>query len=333
MKKILYVILGLIAVYIILCFAGPSASKVERSAEINAPADKVREKTTDLKFFHDVWSPWTELDPAMKVSYTGEAGKEGASMSWESDKDDVGKGTMTYQHTRQDSVIYLMDFGGFKADIYFIVKSLDASKSNISWVLYGKTPFLFRGMALFMNMDKKLGDLFEKGLAKFKTAMESMPAETATVHYEVQELNWEAKTYYGKRTKLEFPKMADYIGKTYGEIGEAMKKAKAEAIGAPKAIYFSFDETTMVADFAPVMEVSGSTKLSGLEKFETPAGKVLLIDYYGPYDKSAQAHYAMDTYMKEKGLSQSVVVEEYITDPMTEKDPAKWLTKIYYVVK
>lgn len=77
-------------------------------------------------------------------------------------------------------------------------------------MLYGKTPFLFRGMALFMNMDKKLGDLFEKGL---------------------------------------------------------------------------------------------------------------------------RAHYAMDAYMKEKGLMQSVVVEEYITDPMTEKDPAKWLTKIYYVVK
>jgi effector-binding domain-containing protein len=27
------------------------------------------------------------------------------------------------------------------------------------------------------------------------------------------------------------------------------------------------------------------------------------------------------------------VVEEYITDPMTEKDPNKWLTKIYYFVE
>ncbi len=333
MKKILYVILGLIAVYIILCFAGPAASKVERSAEINAPADKVREKTTDLKFFHDVWSPWTELDPNMKVNYSGEAGKEGASMSWESTKNDVGKGTMTYQYTRGDSVIYLMNFGGFKPNLYFIVTSPDASKSTLSLVLYGKTPFLFRGMALFMNMDKTLGNLFEKGLSKFKTAMESMPVETATAPYDVQELNWEAKTYYGKRARLGFTNMADYIGKTYGAIGEAMKKAKAEAIGAPKAIYFSFDETSMVADFAPVMEVANSTKLNGLEKFDTPAGKVLLIDYYGPYDKSARAHYAMDAYMKEKGLSQSVVVEEYVTDPMTEKDSAKWLTKIYYVVK
>lgn len=333
MKKFFYVLIGLIAVYIILCFAGPASSKIERSTEINVPAPALHEKLTDLKFFHNSWSPWTELDPNMKVSYTGEAGKEGASMSWESNNNDVGKGTMTYQYTREDSVIYLMNFSGYESNIYFIVKPVDASKTNVSWILYGKTPFLFRGMALFMNMEKKVGAHFEKGLSKLKTVMESMPVETAAVHYDVQELAWETKTYYGRRTKLEFARMTDYIGKTYGEIGAAMKKAKAEAIGAPKAIYFSFDETSMMADFAPVMEVAKDTKLDGLEKFETPAGKVLLIDYYGPYDKSAQAHYAMDAYMKEKGLTQSVVVEEYVTDPMTEKDPAKWLTKIYYVVK
>lgn len=333
MKKVFYVLIGLIAVYIILCLAGPSFSTVERSTEINAPADVIRQKLTDLRFFHESWSPWTELDPGMKVSYTGEAGKEGASMSWESDKDDVGKGTMTYQYTRGDSVICLMNFSGYESHIFFIVKSIDASKSSMSWILYGKTPFMFRGMALFMNMEKMVGKHFEKGLVKLKTVMESMPTKPAAVHYDVQELNWDTKMYYGKRTKLEFPKMADYIGKTYGQIGEAMKKAKAEAIGAPKAIYFSFDETSMVADFAPVMEVTKGTKLDGLEKFETPAGKVLLIDYYGPYEQSAQAHYAMDAYIKEKGLTQSVVLEEYITDPMTEKDPAKWLTKIYYVVK
>jgi effector-binding domain-containing protein len=333
MKKFVYVILGLLAVYLILCLAGPSSSKVERSAEINAPAEIVRTKMANLKFFHDMWSPWTEKDPGAKVTYSGEPGTEGSSMSWESEHKEVGKGTMTYKYTKGDTVMESLNFSGHESTVYYLVKSAGDSKSTVSWVLDGKTPFLMRAMMLFMNMDKMLGPTFEKGLSNLKTVMEAMPAETTATHYDVQELTWEAKTYYGKRSKLEFAKMAEYIGKTYGEIGEAMKKAKAEAIGAPKAIYFSFDETTMVADFAPVMEVANSTKLNGLEKFETPAGKVLLIDYYGPYDKSAQAHYAMDAYMKEKGLKQSVVVEEYITDPMTEKDPAKWLTKIYYVVK
>jgi effector-binding domain-containing protein len=89
----------------------------------------------------------------------------------------------------------------------------------------------------------------------------------------------------------------------------------------------------MVTDVAAVMEGPNGTKLPGLNKFETPAGKVLVIDYYGAYDKSMQAHATMADYMEKRGLRRSFVLEEYVTDPMTEKDPSKWLTKIYYLVK
>ena len=58
-----------------------------------------------------------------------------------------------------------------------------------------------------------------------------------------------------------------------------------------------------------------------------------MIEYFGAYDKSANAHYAMDAYMKEKGITQSLVLEEYANDPMTEKDTAKWQTDIYYRIQ
>jgi effector-binding domain-containing protein len=89
----------------------------------------------------------------------------------------------------------------------------------------------------------------------------------------------------------------------------------------------------MMTDVAAVMEVANGVKLEGVEKFETPASKVLMIEYFGAYDKSARAHYAMDAYMKEKGLTQASVIEEYANDPMTEKDTAKWQTNIFYLVK
>ena len=37
--------------------------------------------------------------------------------------------------------------------------------------------------------------------------------------------------------------------------------------------------------------------------------------------------------MKEKGLTQNIVIEEYANDPMTEKDTAKWQTNIFYLLK
>ena len=333
MKKILYVVIGLFVIYLILCMVGPSSIKVERSTEINAAADAIRTKIVDLKFFHESWSPWTEKDPGMKVTYSGEPGKEGSSMSWESEKKEVGKGSMTYKYTHNDTVMQSLYFEGQgEAQVYHVVSSEGDTKSKVTWIMQNKVPFFLRAIMLFMNMDKMVGPDFEKGLSKLKTTIESMHAEP-TAHYDVKELNWEAKTFYGRGEKLAFDKMAAFFGENFPKLAADLEKAKLKAIGAPKAIYFTFDEKTMITDFAAVMEVANGSKLNGWEKFESPAGKVLLIEYYGPYDKSAQAHYAMDAYMKEKGLKQSLVLEEYVTDPMTEKDSTKWLTNIYYLVK
>jgi effector-binding domain-containing protein len=332
MRKILYVLLGLVALYFILCIVGPGHVKVERSIDINASTDLIKAKLADYKFFHESWSPWTEKDPGMKTTYTGEAGKEGHSIAWESDKKDVGKGSMTYNGAHGDTVMHTLSFEGQgDAKIYHVVAA-NGSASKATWVMESETPFMFRAIMLFMNMDKMLGPDFEKGLSNLKKAIEALPAET-TVHYDVTEMNWDAKTFYGKKETLAFDKLAAFFGASYGKIGEALGKAKAQPIGMPKAIYFTFDEKTMTTEVAAVMEVANGTKLEGVEKFETPAGKVLKIEYFGAYDKSANAHYAMDAYMKEKGLTQSYVLEEYVTDPGTEKDTAKWQTDIFYLVK
>ena len=58
MKKILYIIIGIIALYLILCLFGPSTIKVERSTDIKTSSvEELQHKLADLKFFHDKWSP------------------------------------------------------------------------------------------------------------------------------------------------------------------------------------------------------------------------------------------------------------------------------------
>lgn len=331
MKKIIYILIGLVAVYLILCLIGPAHVRVERSIDINASADVVKAKIVDLKFFYEAWSPWTEKDPAMEVTYTGEAGTEGSSMAWDSKVKEVGKGSMTYKYTRGDTIMESLFFEGHgEAQVYHIVTA-NGNSCKVSWIMQNSVPFPARALMLFMNMDKMVGPDFEKGLNKLKTAMESMPAPAA--HYEIKEITWDAKTFYGIKGNMHFDKLAGFFGASYHKIGEALGKAKAQPIGMPKAIYFSFDEKTMMTDVAAVMEVAHGTKLEGIEKFDTPASKVLFIEYFGAYDKSANAHYAMDAYMKENGLTQNIVIEEYANDPMTEKDTAKWQTNIFYLLK
>lgn len=334
MKKILYVLVGLVAVYLILCIAGPSTIKVERSIDIKTSSvENLQHKLADLKFFHDKWSPWTRRDPNMKTTYSGVCCEPGSCYSWESEKDSVGKGIMTFNKFNADSVLMTLNFDNTgDTKVYYVTKDNANGTINVNWGMVFDIGFFGRAPMLFMNMDKMIGPDYEAGLKTLKTVIESMPAE-ATANFEVKELTWDAKTFYGARKKVSLEKIPDFSGQTYASITNALLKAKSEPIGMPKAIYFSFDEKTLVADFAPVMEVANGTKLDGVEKFETSAGKVLLIEYFGDYNKSISAHYAMDAYMKEKGLTQIFVLEEYANDPMVEKDTAKWQTNIFYLVK
>lgn len=334
MKKILYVIIGISALYLILCFFGPSTIKVERSIDIKTSSvEDLQHKLADLKFFHDKWSPWTRKDPNMKKTYSGICCEPGSSYSWESENDSVGKGNITFNKFSADTVLFTFTFDGMSASkMYYITKANNSETLNVVWGMMFDIGFFGRAPMLFMSFDKMIGPDYETGLANLKKEIESMPVAT-TNNYEVKELNWEAKTFYGARKKISLEKIPEYSGQTYASITNALLKAKAEPVGMPKAIYFSFDEKTLLADFAPVMEVANGTKLDGLEKFETPAGKVLLIEYFGDYNKSINAHYAMDSYMKEKGLTQTFVIEEYANDPMVEKDTAKWQTNIFYLVK
>lgn len=334
MKKILYVIAGISALYLILCFFGPSTVKVERSIDIKSNSiNDMQHKLADLKFFHDKWSPWTRRDPNMKTTYTGVCCEPGSSYRWESEKDSVGKGTMTFDKFSGDSVLLTLSFDGMgDSKVYYITKSINTDMISVTWGMQFDIGFFGRAPMLFMSMDKMIGPDYETGLAKLKQVIESSPAEE-TANYEIKELNWEAKTFFGVKANLSMDKISAFFGESYGKIGAAMGKAKAQPIGMPKAIYFTFDEKTMMTDVAAVMEFANGTKLEEVEKFETPASKVLLIEYFGAYDKSQNAHYALDAYIKEKGYTQSYVIEEYANDPMIEKDTAKWQTNIFYLVK
>lgn len=333
MKKLLYIIIGLIVLYFILCLFGPANVKVERSTTINAPADMIKTKLLDFKMFHDTWSPWTEKDPGMKVSYAGEMGQPGSSMSWESTKKEVGKGTMTYIATSGDSVIEKLHFDDMgDAKVYFMVTP-EGTGNKITWGMTNHIGFMGRAFMLFMNIDKMVGGDFEKGLAKLKPALESAAAAPTAVHYDIKEESWEERVYIGKKENVAFDKLSPFFAENLPKIYEYISKNKLETASSPSGIFFTFDEAKQHTDCAAVIGVKGNKEAKGWEKFVVPASKVLMVAYYGPYEKTMAAHDAINNYMKEKGLSQSMVIEEYVTDPMTEKDPNKWLTNIYYVLK
>jgi hypothetical protein len=335
MKKVLYVVLTILLIYLICCFNGPAVIHIERTSTINAPIDSVKSCVLNYNVFKE-WSPWAEKDPTMKITVEGEAGKVGHKYSWEGNKL-VGKGTMEITSVGNDTVLEKLVFvGRGESDVVFAFKP-DGAGTNIVWTMDMNVGFFGRGMMMFMkgDMDKDLGKDFELGLQKLKTLTEAKSNTPKKYQgYEVKELNWDEKTYLGKKANVAIDELSNFLANIFSILKNEFKQNKIECIGGPSALYFTYNEFRNKTECAAVYGVAKGTTIKGLEKFVTPASKVLQIIYFGAFNSKMKApHLGMEAYMKEKGLTQTLVIEEYITTQVTEKDTAKWQTNIYYMVK
>ncbi len=96
MLKIFAVIGGVlvvgIAVVLILAAMKPDQFRVQRSAAIKAPPDKIFPLITDFKAW-TAWSPYENKDPAMKRTYGPATSGKGATYAWDGNGN-VGAGNM-----------------------------------------------------------------------------------------------------------------------------------------------------------------------------------------------------------------------------------------------
>jgi len=334
MKKVLYVVLAIAVIYLVLCIAGPSAVVVSRSASMNASTDAIKSKIVDYNHFTS-WSPWQEKDPNMKMIIEGTPGTGGHKYAWEGNKE-VGKGTMELTSIGADTVVEKLVFDGKGASYITFAFKPEGTATNVTWTMNMDVPFIGRGMMMFFKgkMDKMLGGDFEKGLEKLKTVSEAAPSTEGVANYQVKESEWPERTFVGtKSTNLTMATMPAFFGENFKKIGAELGKNKIKPETAPSCLIFKWDDATQSGDMAAVMGVAKGTEVKGWEKYTTPAGKVLQVEYFGNYNKIGNAHMAIGKYAKEKGITTGWVLEEYLTDPMNEKDTAKWQTNIYYMVK
>ena len=168
------VVAVVLVILVILVAVRPNELRVSRSATIAAPPVAVFPHVNDLRRWH-AWSPWAKRDPIMKVTYSGLDAGTGAHYAWEGDKN-VGQGSMTIMESRPNELILLrLEFlKPFKAKntTEFRFEPVDG-QTRVVWTMWGKNNFIAKAMGLVMNMDKMIGNDFEKGLTDLKTIVEA----------------------------------------------------------------------------------------------------------------------------------------------------------------
>jgi uncharacterized protein YndB with AHSA1/START domain len=180
--KILLAIAIVIILLIIFIAMQPGSFRIARSILISAPPQTVFNQITD---FHkwDAWSPWLKMDPNVKQTYEGPSSGPGATYSWSGNKK-IGAGRMTITDTQTPDLIRikLEFFQPFAAtnDTEFTFKP-EANQTNLTWAMTGQRPFMMKAFGLIMNMDKLVGNDFQKGLASIKQISESSKSDEQNV--------------------------------------------------------------------------------------------------------------------------------------------------------
>ena len=172
LKKIAIVVVILLAIVLGLAAAKPDNFRVQRSASIKAPPEKIFPYLDD---FHrwDAWSPWEKMDPAMKRTYSGPEKGKGSVYAWEGN-DKVGKGRMEMLESSPSRVFIKLDFlSPFEAhNTAEFTLEPQGDSTKVTWTMDGPAPFISKLMQVFCSMDSLVGKDFETGLANLKAAAE-----------------------------------------------------------------------------------------------------------------------------------------------------------------
>lgn len=328
------VVLALILIVLVLGLFAPKDYRVERSITIEAPNDLVFRHVQYWKNW-TAWSPWAERDSTIQVTYEGVDGTKGAKYMWQGDPEITGKGEMVNTGVAPNQQIdYHLNFiepWPSESDGFVKVEE-EGEGSKVTWGFYGKAPsFPWNVMMLFMSMEKMIGPDFERGLALLKETVEK--EEAAISALVVREESFPAKTFAVVRKRINMSDIKQFYGESYGKIGAVLAKRGMKMAGMPCGLYYEWDEGTGETDLAAAIPVTRSLSVGEIESVRLPAGRALVVDYYGPYEGVGVAHMAIDRYIAQKGLEfKPPVIEQYVTDPGTEPDPNKWLTKVYYLI-
>lgn len=273
------------------------------------------------------WSPWSAKDSLMKSTFSGPAYGVGSVMSWSGDPDITGNGSIEIKKMVLNESLELEltfeDFPPTKVFWTFVSKGKDV---EVNWSSENELAFLYR---MFGPMiEENVGKDFAEGLVLLKNYCEAQKDP-----YEITLTHVAEKNVYASRATTTADKIGAILSDSYQKIITQMMKDKQVQLSQPIAFYHKWDGTNVDIEAAiPVAKVGTST--SDVSAKKIPATYAIKGTHVGPYDASQKVYDALKKYIEDAGLTiNGAPWEVYVTDPVKESDPSKWITEIYFPIK
>jgi effector-binding domain-containing protein len=124
------------------------------------------------------------------------------------------------------------------------------------------------------------------------------------------------------------------MGEMYGKLFAYTAKNNIQPVGAPFAVYYSFDpkgKTTFEAGY-PISDAA--TCSEGIEVKEYPAMKVVTTLFIGAYENMSPVYEKLQAYMVSNNLkANGASWEIYLTNPQEVANPNENRTIIYFPIE
>lgn len=173
-KKILLGLGAALIVFLIYVSTKPSAFHYERSAVINASAEKIYPYLNNFKIGGQ-WSPYEKMDPSMKKTYSGPEMGVGAKMDFDGNKD-VGSGHLEILKVEPNSLVELrleMLKPMHASNLIQYKLTPEGTGTRFTWSMSGEGGFMGKLVSVLIDCEKMVGDQFSQGIENLKAIVES----------------------------------------------------------------------------------------------------------------------------------------------------------------
>lgn len=327
LKKIGIILGVFLLLFIILGIVMPKNLHVEKLKTLDAPSNFLFNIANDFKTNPD-WNPWVLSDPKMVLTYGKKVQGVGASYSWTSEKS--GSGSASYTNVIPNEYIEAnLLFEGMDSSKYSYTFKPNGDKTDVTWSMDTRMGFPNNIMGPIFKFIMKRQ--FNKGLDALESLAKKRIEEKEYFGYVVKEENVLERYYVMSRSNMALSEVQKYYTQSLGAIFQKIQDEGLTMKGMPSVLFFKYDQEGGMTDMAAAIPVNEEKQIKDLTSITIPKQAGLVIDYYGEFTNTETAHRAMAAYMKDRNLlNNPPSVEEYVTDPLKEKDPSKWLTKIIY---
>jgi hypothetical protein len=145
---------------------------ISRSTTVGATSARVHALVDD---FHEwtAWSPWEDVDPDLRRSYSGADSGVGAHYAWAGNRK-AGEGSMEITSSTPEAIGIKLAFlkpWAATNDVTFTFAPVGEG-TEVTWRMAGEQQGMAALFAKVFSMDRLVGRDFEKGLARLKAVAE-----------------------------------------------------------------------------------------------------------------------------------------------------------------